>query len=186
MLNKHDIDLKKEFDVLQNQFGIDILYMRANKYIRCKCYDTLHQCGDPKCPTCFGMGHVTSIEKRRTILYNGSSSSDANSIKPSETGLLHSTGNVLYTKEEVLSKERDFIFITTWDSMGFPVQILKVFEIVNAQPVRDTKGKTAFCANYTKLRTDMTLTANKYVNSLGSNAKLLLSKGKRYLWPITV
>ena len=66
-VNNVEINLRHESESLTNEFGIDVLYVRNCKFVRCKCFNSLNATGDPNCKLCFGTGHFNSIEKIKVI-----------------------------------------------------------------------------------------------------------------------
>jgi hypothetical protein len=142
----------------------------------------LHQCGDPECPYCLGLGHIASIERINMV----NDDSTPGSLTPTIQGLVYTSDSKLLSMESSHTKVRDYILITTWDSNGYPVDIQGVFEVCDVVPIRDTNGGTMYCINFVKQRADMTLSANRYIKALSVNAKSTLSKGGTCIWPVAV
>ena len=69
MFKKMHIDIRNEVDLLQNELSYDILYNRATKFIKCRCFDPMYQSGNPRCNICNGSGHLTSLERMEVIEY---------------------------------------------------------------------------------------------------------------------
>mgnify|MGYP006990301722 CR=1 FL=1 len=103
-----EIDLRYEADGLISEFGIDALYVRNCKFVRCKCFNDLNKTGDPKCPLCFGTGHFASIEKIQTIESSNSAYSGENSLKQTPIGLNDQKNEIYYIRhnKSVLSSTR--------------------------------------------------------------------------------
>lgn len=184
MLVERDINLRKEFAELQNQFGVHILLIRATKYVRCKCYNPLHQAGDPSCKICMGNGHLTTMEKVKGI-HQGSPMLNRNDeLRNTEIGLASSQETAFYVPHTVRPKARDHVVYIGWDSKGLPQEVQKVYQVIASKEIRGDKGRVELYGLNLKLRADMLHTYNKNVKSLPSKAKEMIAKGKRYVWPI--
>jgi hypothetical protein len=181
MLNNYNIDLRKEIELLQNDFSIDILYIRNTKYIRCKCFNTLYNAGDPSCNICFGNGHLTSVEKMKDITQSASSVGD---MRTTNLGSMEKGNSVHYLKYDTLPRVRDIILIAGWDRTGCPTDILKVYEIVGVDDVRGDKGRVEFYTVNAKVRPDLLTQSKEKINMLPYGAKKILAEGKRYVWPL--
>lgn len=179
--NNNNIDLRVEFAKILNENSIDVLYIRNNKYIRCKCYNSLYHTGDPSCSICFGNGHLTSIEKTKcfTKSKTGGSTKTSKSI-----GIVDIDTSVFYFKHDMLPNSKDIILITEWNKYKEPSHVLKVYEVNGVYPVRGENGRIEYYSIEANLRSDMVNPTQKTINLLPQYAKKKLSEGKRYLWPL--
>ena len=136
-----EIDLRHESELLTNEFGIDVLYIRNCKFVRCRCFNDLNKTGDPNCKLCFGTGHFASIEKIKAIESANSAYSSDSSITQLPIGVTDQKSEVYYIRHPFVPKERDIILKVTWDKQGYPVDIIKVLEIINVYEMRGDKGR---------------------------------------------
>lgn len=185
MLKKRDIDLRDELEILQKDYAIDILFCRSAKYIRCSCFNALHQSGSPACPICLGNGHVTSLQKLGAIHRIGSSFSKDSNAKVTDLGFASFSTIVLYMKYDTLPKVRDHVFITGWDRQGLPQEIQRVYEVVSAKEVRGDSGRVELFNVVTKLKPEMLKPAQDSLSLLGRPARQRIAEGKRYVWPLS-
>ena len=116
-----EINLRHEAETLTNEFGINVLYIRNCKFVRCRCFDDLNKTGDPDCKLCFGTGHFASIEKIQAIESSNSAYSSDNSITQLSIGVTDQKNEVYYIRHPFVPKERDMILKVTWDSQGYPI-----------------------------------------------------------------
>ena len=177
-----NIDLRKKFDVLQNSFSIDILYIRTSKYIKCECYNPLHKVGIPTCKKCLGRGYLNTIEKVSAITHSMNYVQDGISISP--IGNLTASDESFYFSHKVMPRVGDLVVVTLYNSRKEPVDISAVYEIHSATPVRGDSGRVEIFASLCKLRADKLEQIGSLVRGLSKTAKIYLSKGKRYIWPI--
>ena len=91
-----EINLRHESKTLTDEFGINVLYIRNCKFVRCKCFDDLNKTGDPNCKLCFGTGHFASIEKIQAIESSNSAYSSDNSITQLPIGATDQKNEVYY------------------------------------------------------------------------------------------
>lgn len=175
-----NIDLRKEFEFLQEHFSMDVLMIRSNKHSRCKCYDPLHRDGDRRCKICGGTGKISSIEKISAIHQNVDS---ASSLKITELGLSISNTVVLYFDLRAVPKAQDQVLIVGFDKYGCPVDIKKSCTIVSVQEVRGDNGRVEMYQVYAKYAPEKIEVDQKRLNSIPPKHKLEIAKGKRYIWP---
>lgn len=182
-INNVNINMRQELDSLSNEFGIHILYIRNNKFVRCTCFDDTEKTGDPKCKMCFGSGYFASIQKFKTIESSTSPYSSNNKTKPLAIGAVDNKEAVYYLDYSVLPKERDFILKVTWKD-DKPIDVIRVLEIANVYEMRGDSGRVeAFGAN-TLNKADMVQTFDRMLKRLPPKATKLLGKGGKYIWPM--
>ena len=178
-----DIDIRHEAQILTEEFGINVLYIRNNKFVKCKCFDDLNKTGDPDCKYCHGSGYFNSIQRIPAIESSNSPYSSNNSIKKLEIGVTDQKNEIYYIQQQYTPKERDFILKVTWDKNGNPADVVKVLELINIWDTRGDNGRTEFFACLTENRTDLMEIFNKTVKSLPTKAINELVKGGKYIWP---
>ena len=178
-----EINLRHEAETLTNEFGIDVLYIRNCKFVRCKCFDDLNKTGDPDCKLCFGTGHFASIEKIQAIESSNSAYSSNSSITQLPIGVTDQKNEVYYIRHPFVPKERDIILKVTWDRQGYPVDIIKVLEIINVYEMRGDKGRVELNGCLVNNRTDLVRPFTKILSSLPRKAVSPLLKGGKSIWP---
>lgn len=178
-----DIDLRHESQILTEEFGINVLYIRNNKFVKCKCFDDLSKSGKAGCKYCRGTGYFNSIQLIPAIESSNSPYSSNNSIKKLEIGITDQKEEIYYIQQQYTPKERDFILKVTFDKNKKPVDIVKVLEVINVWDTRGDHGRTEFFACLTNNRTDLVNDFNKTIKALPNKAITELIKGGKYIWP---
>ena len=178
-----EINLRHEAETLTNEFGIDVLYIRNCKFVRCRCFDDLNKTGDPDCKLCFGTGHFASIEKIQAIESSNSAYSSNSSITQLPIGVTDQKNEVYYIRHPFVPKERDIILKVTWDRQGYPTDIIKVLEIINVYEMRGDKGRVELNGCLVNNRTDLVRPFTKILSSLPRKAVSPLLKGGKSIWP---
>ena len=178
-----EINLRHEAETLTNEFGINVLYIRNCKFVRCRCFDDLNKTGDPDCKLCFGTGHFASIEKIQAIESSNSAYSSNSSITQLPIGVTDQKNEVYYIRHPFVPKERDIILKVTWDRQGYPVDIIKVLEIINVYEMRGDKGRVELNGCLVNNRTDLVRPFTKILSSLPRKAVSPLLKGGKSIWP---
>ena len=178
-----EINLRHEAETLTNEFGIDVLYIRNCKFVRCRCFDDLNKTGDPDCKLCFGTGHFASIEKIQAIESSNSAYSSNSSITQLPIGGTDQKNEVYYIRHPFVPKERDIILKVTWDRQGYPTDIIKVLEIINVYEMRGDKGRVELNGCLVNNRTDLVRPFTKILSSLPRKAVSPLLKGGKSIWP---
>lgn len=179
----NSIDIRHEANLLTKEFGINVLYVRNNKYVKCKCFDDLNKTGRADCKLCRGSGYFNSIQKIPAIESSNSPYSSNNSIKKLEIGITDQKNEVYYIQQQYTPKERDFIIKVSWDKNNNPVDVIKVLELINIWDTRGDNGRTEFFACLTNNRTDLVNSFSKTIKSLPRKAINELLKGGKYIWP---
>lgn len=177
-----DINLRNEFKKLQDEYSLDILYIRASKYIRCKCFNPLHKTGTPGCPICLGYGHVNTIEKRKAITHSLNSARTSDGLIMSDLGAISSESTVFYLNHKVSPRKRDLVVLTYWDKNGNPVGVKKVYEITISDELRGDHGRIELNAVYCKLKPEITESVEKVITELSGEARMRIANGERYIW----
>lgn len=179
-----DIDLRQDASLLTDEFGINILFVRNCKFVRCKCFDDLNKTGDPNCPLCFGSGYFASIQKLKAIESSTRPYSENNTLTQTPIGVTDQKFEVYYIRHMYTPKERDMILQVTWDKQGNPVDIVKVLEIVGVYEMRGDKGRVELNGCITNDRTDLVKTYTDFLKKLPKKAITeLLKEGGKYIWP---
>lgn len=178
-----EIDLRYEADGLINEFGIDALYVRNCKFVRCRCFNDLNKTGDPKCPLCFGTGHFSSIEKIQTIESSNSAYSGENSLIQTPVGVNDQKNEIYYIRHDKTAKIRDMIIKVTWDKNKNPVDIVQVLEITNIFRMRGNEGRVELDGCLVDDRTDLVKPYSDILKKLSKKGLNELLKGGKYIWP---
>ena len=177
------IDIRHEAHILTEEFGIDVLYVRNNKFVKCKCFDDLNKTGKSNCPICHGSGYFNSIQMIPAIESSNSPYSSNNSITKLQIGATDQKNEVYYIQQQYTPKERDYIIKVTWDKNKNPVDVVKVLELINIWDTRGDNGRTEFFACLTNNRTDLVDLFSKTIKTLPQKAINELLKGGKYIWP---
>lgn len=178
-----EINLRHDAELLTDEFGINVLYVRNCKFVRCKCFDDLNKIGDPDCPLCMGTGHFASIQKIKTIESANSAYSSNNAVEQTPIGATDQKNEVYYIRHQYNPKERDMILKVTWDKKGYPVDIVKVLEITNVYDMRGDKGRTELNGCAINNRTDLVKPFSTILSLLPKKAVAQLLKGGKCIWP---
>ncbi len=179
-----DINLRFQSDLLTDEFGIDILYVRNCKFVRCRCFDDLNKTGDPNCPFCHGTGYFASIQKIKAIESSNSAYSSDNAIIQTAIGVTDQKNEVYYIRYKYNPKIRDLILKVTWDKQGYPTDIVQVLEITNVYEMRGDNGRVELNGCIIDDRTDLVQPYSDMIKKLPRKAVLELLKGGKYIWPI--
>lgn len=185
-LSNVNINLRDESQKLVNEFGLNILYIRNCKFVRCKCFDDLNKTGNPDCPLCFGSGYFASIQKIKAIESSNSPYSSDNSIKQTPIGVTDQKTEVYYIQQQYTPKERDYILKVTWDKKGNPVDIVKVLEIINVYEMRGDNGRVELNGCIINNRTDLVKTFSDVLSKLPLKGMNAILNGGKYIWPSTI
>ena len=177
------IDIRHEAQILTEEFGIDVLYVRNNKFVKCKCFDDLNKTGKSNCPICHGSGYFNSIQMIPAIESSNSPYSSNNNIAKLQIGATDQKNEVYYIQQQYTPKERDYIIKVTWDKYKNPVDVVKVLELINIWDTRGDNGRTEFFACLTNNRTDLVDLFSKTIKMLPQKAINELLKGGKYIWP---
>lgn len=178
-----EINLRHDAELLTDEFGINVLYVRNCKFVRCNCFDDLNKTGDPNCKLCMGTGHFASIQKIKAIESSNSAYSSENSIVSNPIGVTNQKNEIYYIRHQYNPKERDMILKVTWDKQGNPIDVLQVLEIINVYEMRGDKGRIELNGCLIDNRTDLVRTFNQTLSLLPKKAVAQLLKGGKCIWP---
>lgn len=178
-----DINMRHESDLLIDEFGINVLYVRNCKFVKCHCFDDVNKTGDPNCKLCMGSGYFASVQKIRAIESSNSAYSDANAIKQLPIGVTDQKNEIYYIEHDVNPKERDYILKVTWDKYGKAVDVVRVLEVINVYEMRGDKGRVELTGCVINNRTDKVGLFTKMLKSLPEKAKHEIAKGGKSIWP---
>jgi hypothetical protein len=173
------IDFRDEFDCLNDQYGINMLYVRSNPRTRCKCYDKLTGDGDSSCKICGGSGKISTIELTKGIYENIDYTGYANMI---ELGLSVSNTAIFYLDYKVVPKIKDRLFIAAYKE-NIPVNIIKSIMIMSVEPIRGDKGRIEAYRCYGRFTPEKIIQDQRRLNSIPYEFKKKIMKGARYSWP---
>lgn len=178
-----EIDLRHDAELLTEEFGINVLYVRNCKFVRCTCFDDLNKTGDTNCKLCMGTGHFASIQKVQAIESSNSAYSSENSLTSTPIGATNQKNEIYYIRHQYNPKERDMILKVTWDKQGYPVDVLQVLEITNVYEMRGDKGRVELNGCLINSRTDLVKPFADTLASLPRKAVAQLLKGGKCIWP---
>lgn len=152
-----NINMQKEVDSLLNEFGVNILYIRRNPKINCKCYDELYKTGKSDCSLCFGTGKQIKIEVLKVI-----NSNDRYYSKLSGAGRYFvSIDNFIFNAKSNIKYNDLFMYVGYKNNIATDVK--NVYRINNISEVRGDNGKLEYYE--VDASSDSTL-INKYNSNL--------------------
>lgn len=178
-----EIDLRHDAELLTGEFGIDVLYVRNCKFVRCTCFNDLNKEGDPDCKLCMGTGHFASIQKIKAIESSNSAYSSENAIASTNIGASNQKREIYYIRHQFNPKERDMILKVAWDKDGYPADVVQVLEITNVYEMRGDKGRVELNGCLIDSRTDLVKPFTTVLKALPKKAVMQLLKGGKYIWP---
>lgn len=178
-----EINLRHDAELLTDEFGINVLYVRNCKFVRCTCFDDLDKTGDPHCKLCMGTGHFASLQKIKAIESSRSAYSSDNAIEANPIGVTNQKSEIYYIQHQFNPKTRDIILKVTWDKQGYPIDVLQVLEIINVYEMRGDKGRVELNGCVIDDRTDLVKEYNKALKSLPKKSVAQLLKGGKSIWP---
>ena len=178
-----EIDLRHESDALINEFGINMLYIRNCKFVRCRCFDDLNKAGDPNCKICMGSGYFASIQKTQGIESSIRQFSDNNTLLQTPIGITNQKNEVYYVRHSLNPKERDYLLKVTWDKQGVVTDIVKVLEIIGTYEMRGDNGRAELIGCIINDRTDMVSAFTRMLHNLPKKVKQQLTRGGKSIWP---
>ena len=178
-----EINLRHDSELLTDEFGINVLYIRDCKFVRCSCFNDLNKTGDSNCKLCMGTGHFASIQKIKAIESSSSAYSTENVVASNPTGQSNQKREIYYIRHQFNPKERDYILKVTWDKYGNPVDIVSVLEITNVYEMRGDNGRVELNGCLIDSRTDLVKPFTEVLTSLPKKAVSQLLKGGKYIWP---
>lgn len=175
----HFINMRSEFDFLNDEYGINMLYVRSNPRTICRCYDKLTQDGDSKCRICGGTGRLSSIECVKGI-YQNIEGNKYNIMM--EADLKISNTVVVYFNHKAVPKINDRLFITAYND-NIPVNIIKSLVIRAVQPIRCDNGRIEFYKCFARFAPEKIIEDQRRLNKVPYGFKKKIMKGARYSWP---
>lgn len=179
-----EIDLRYNAEILTEEFGINILFLKNIKFVRCRCFNDLNKNGDANCPYCLGTGHLASIQKIKAIESSNSPYSTNSSLLRQNIGVTDQKNEIYYIRQQYNPKERDVIIKVTWDKHGYPIEIQKVLEIQNVWEMRGDNGRNELNGCVINNRTDLVNSYQKYLNNIPKKALELIVNGEKSIWPL--
>ena len=175
-----EIDLRAELKEFNDNYGVTALYVREDKYARCRCYNTLHRTGDTSCTICGGFGHLTAIEPVKFV-YDNNYYRDGE-MQNKALGLTSNESIQAYMENTVRPKAKDRVYIAKWIG-EVPEEISRVYIISSVDEMRMDRGRVEGYMVVANLRTDLLENANKSLATLDRKARIALGKGGRHIWP---
>lgn len=98
-----NMDLRAEMESLLQEYGHDIVYVRTNKALHCRCWNEQQQSSNPRCTTCFGTGYVVRPEIHR--------------VRSRTASVPLSYPSLLQHEEPVVTDDPAYFFYMKWNSM---------------------------------------------------------------------
>lgn len=172
------IDFRKEFEILEEELGFEVLLIRANKNTKCECYSPLFKAGDSKCKRCGGTGNVNTIEKV-VVIEQLKSSSDH--IEMSNIGLTTNNTSVFFTNHKTIPRSGDKYLLVGYGN-GIPLKIKEVFVVATPRSVRGDRGRVEYFESYCKSSPELVINEQKRLNVISIKDKRKIMKGARYVW----
>jgi len=177
------INLRHDAELLTQEFGINILYIRNCKFVRCKCFDDLNKTGNPDCQLCMGTGYFASIQKMKVIESSNGAYAPKNAIEQTSIGVIDQKSEVYYLDYRFNPKERDIILKVTWNKQDYPIDVVKVLEITSVYEMRGDNGRVELNGCVIGNRTDLVKPFSDMILKLPHKAVTELLKGGKYIWP---
>lgn len=138
------IDLSDELKDLIKEEGNDVLIIRQNKKIQCRCYDHLTQSTDKTCKYCLGTGYVTKVEKHRSLCVVSAVpetlSRMIRSISPANVAV---ESRHFYFTSNVNIDRGDLVVDVSFDKLGRPLSDMNFF-LVHFVDKKRTGGKIQY------------------------------------------
>lgn len=184
MFSNAMLDIRKEHELLQNKFSIDILYIRTKNDIRCKCFNMLHQIGDSNCHICFGKGYPTTLEKTRAITHITKIQNSNNYALKTPLSMTDPTLLTFYMEYNRMPKLGDIIAIVGWNKSGEPQDVKKVCVVTSVDEIRGDKGRVELYSCNAIVRSELNKLVQETINMLDNTAKSNIARGRRYIWPL--
>ena len=178
------IDMRHEADFLTREFGFYILYVRNNKYVKCRCFDDLNKCGNPKCKSCFGSGYFSSLQKFRVLTAANMEYRANNALLKEPIGETDQKDEIVYIEQQYNPKERDMVLVMTWDKNGYPVDIVKVLEVIGVRDMRGDSGRNELNGCIVEDRTDLVIEYQKRIKSLPRKVIAKVIEGGKGICPM--
>jgi hypothetical protein len=147
--------LGADFEDWLRDHGRWVVYARADRRFKCRCYDQETQSsglsqdggppspGDNDCPLCFGTGYKTGLERMKSyVAYDiRKTYSTRSGIAPAYVGEVDTSGAVIYLRGGAYPQKLDLVFETEWDvpysrvaTQGTPTRLVRAWEIMNPAP----------------------------------------------------
>lgn len=181
------IDMRHNAEILTEEFGINVLLVKQNKFVKCRCFDDLNKTGDANCKLCNGSGWFSSIQKIKAIESStGKPYFDTSMIYNNRgIGVTDQKYEVYYIRQQFNPKERDLILKVTWKD-NMPVDIEKVLEITSVYEMRGDNGRNELNGCTILDRTDLVVPYTKTLRALPLKAVREMAKGGKSIWPNTL
>lgn len=152
----HLSTLGTEFENWLTNHGRWIIYARADRRFKCKCFDDQTQAsggagqdggapipGDDECLLCFGTGYLTTLERMKSyVAYDiRKTYSTRSGLAPAYVGEVDTSGAIIYLRGGSFPQKLDLVFEVEWDlpyrlvnQRGTPTRLIRAWEIMNPAP----------------------------------------------------
>ncbi len=139
------LDMKKEFDEFISSMPY-CLVVRANRQVRCICYNPIVVSFNNKCPLCLGTGWVKSIERYRHYTRVGSVPETLpRLIRTFEPGTVAIESRYFYLPSEARPEEMDLVVRAAFNRLGVPLPgTMEFYKINHVDPKFDENGRIVY------------------------------------------
>jgi len=132
---------EKEFENFINNYAHWIIYIRQNLEFPCPdCYSEISNEGSGLCPTCYGTGHVITLERIPVRFRRFSLTHDAGLAQ----GIMSDFDMLVYFKQTAYPKQTDLVLEVEWnvpissiESQGQPTSIIHVYRLKELEAYRE-------------------------------------------------
>jgi hypothetical protein len=140
------VDLRREMDMILNEYGNYALLIRNDKGTSCKCIDEISLAPNDKCPICLGTGYIHSAERHR-IRSRATSSTNTlpNIVNAADIGDIGIAMRQFYMDYTSRPKRKDLLVMCEWNGMK-PIfdEYTEIYEINNSEPLRGDGGRIEY------------------------------------------
>ena len=178
-----DIDLRKEVEMLIEEYGVEMLYIRNNRKLKCRCYNNRTKDGDTNCKICGGSGFVSILERVKGIYQNYD---ETGFVRETEVGDVTSNTVIFYFNEKTVPVVGDRILLVAYDrttSIPVPININKSMSIISVDPIRGDRGRIESYKCFAKYAPEKITLDQKRLNCIPLKDKKKIMKGVKYTWP---
>ena len=165
---KVDLNLRDEMTEWIRDYGVHILYQKSSRMIRCTCFSSLYQSGDPSCKKCNGTGNLIKTEKIKVLTSEIYPPNRRNKVaEQTQVGDYYNNSMHFYFTYNKPPQLKDIIYVVGWNG-NRPVNVLNVYEIISYQTHRGENGRVEFYVANTQLKPELVRKGQDYINRMGS------------------
>ena len=160
-----DIDLREELAELLKDYGVNAIYQKTSRLMKCKCVDPLYKSPDVNCKICNGSGKLVKMVKVKMIVSEQWPPNRKNLIGESQIGDISTPYINFFIPNTIVPYTKDVIYLVGWVK-GKAVNIKGVYEIKGYQGFRGENGRIEFYYITAMYRPDMIDRGQKYIDKL--------------------